>query len=49
MISGGIICLSLVNSIFVDAMVSDNNEPLENKISILDEKIDKVLEKINQK
>lgn len=44
-ISGGIIGLSLVNSIFVDAMVSDNNDELENKIDLLDKKIDELLNK----
>jgi voltage-gated sodium channel len=44
-ISGGIFGLSLVNSIFVDAMVSDNNDELENKIDLLDKKIDKLLTK----
>lgn len=42
-ISGGIFGLSLVNSIFVDAMVSDNNDVLENKIDLLDKKIDELL------
>jgi voltage-gated sodium channel len=41
--SGGIFGLSLVNSIFVDAMVSDNNDSLENKIQSLEEKIDLLL------
>jgi voltage-gated sodium channel len=44
-ISGGIFGLSLVNSIFVDAMVSDNNDVLEKKIDSLEEKIDKLLYK----
>ena len=44
-ISGGIFGLSLVNSIFVDAMVSDNNDELEKKIELLDKKIDKLLTK----
>lgn len=39
-LSGGILGLSLVNSIFVDAMVSDNNDELEKKIQILESKID---------
>lgn len=43
--SGGIFGLSLVNSIFVDAMVSDNNDSLEEKINDLDKKIDKLLNK----
>lgn len=44
-ISGGIFGLSLVNSIFVDAMVSDNNDELEKKIELIDKKIDKLLAK----
>lgn len=44
-ISGGIFGLSIVNSIFVDAMVSDNNEDLEKKIESLERKIDKLLDK----
>ncbi len=46
-ISGGIFGLSLVNSIFVDAMVSDNNDELEKKIDILNKKIDELLIKNN--
>lgn len=37
---GGIFGLSLVNSIFVDAMVEDNNDELKDKISKLEAKID---------
>ena len=44
-ISGGIFGLSLVNSIFVDAMVSDNNDELEKKIELIDKKIDRLLTK----
>lgn len=47
LISGGIFGLSIVNSIFVDAMVSDNNDDLEAKVSQLETKIDhltKILE-----
>jgi voltage-gated sodium channel len=43
-LSGGILGLSLVNSIFVDAMVSDNNDELEQKIKRLESKIDLLLE-----
>jgi voltage-gated sodium channel len=45
---GGIIGLSLVNSIFVHAMVSDNNDDLEKKVSQLSEKIDLLSEKIQE-
>jgi voltage-gated sodium channel len=40
---GGIFGLSLVNSIFVDAMVSDNNLDLENEIRTLHTKIDELI------
>lgn len=46
-ITGGIIGLSLVNSIFVDSMVSDNNDDIEKKIDNLDSKITEILTKIN--
>jgi voltage-gated sodium channel len=42
-LSGGIFGLSLVNSIFVDAMVSDNNDELEEKIRVIDSKLDLLL------
>jgi voltage-gated sodium channel len=44
LITGGIFGLSLVNSIFVDAMVSDNNDKLEQKIESLEKKIDKLID-----
>lgn len=44
-LSGGILGLSIVNSIFVDAMVSDNNDELEKKIDNLEQKIDQLLTK----
>ena len=47
LLTGGIFGLSLVNSIFVDAMVSDNNDELEKKIDNLDSKITEMLTKIN--
>lgn len=37
---GGILGLSLVNSIFVDAMVSDNNDEVLEHIKLLEKKID---------
>ena len=47
-VTGGIFGLSLVNSIFVDAMVSDNNDELEKKVDLLNKKIDKLLTKHNE-
>lgn len=46
--TGGIIGLSLINSIFVDAMVSDNTDELENKVERLEEKLDEVLRKLER-
>lgn len=44
LVLGGVIGLSLVNSVFVDAMVSDNNDDLKEKLNQLETKIDKILE-----
>lgn len=44
LLTGGIFGLSIVNSIFVDAMVSDNNDDLEKKVTSLEQKIDKLIE-----
>jgi voltage-gated sodium channel len=46
-LTGGIFGLSLVNSIFVDSMVSDNNDELEKKVDNLDVKISEILTKLN--
>ena len=46
-LSGGILGLSLVNSIFVEAMMSDNNNELEKKIDTIDEKMNIILTKIS--
>ena len=39
---GGIIGMSLVNSIFVDAMAADNNDEVLEKLNQLEKKIDKI-------
>ncbi|WP_321345118.1 ion transporter [uncultured Draconibacterium sp.] len=46
-LTGGIFGLSIVNSIFVDTMVSDNNDELEQKIDNLDSKVSELLTKFN--
>ncbi len=46
-VTGGIIGLSLVNSIFVDSMVSDNNDEIEKKIDNLDAKVTQILKKLS--
>ena len=47
LILGGIMGLSLVNSIFVDSMVMDNNDELEKKVDLLNEKIEVLIKDIN--
>lgn len=48
LLSGGILGLSLVNSIFVDAMVSDNNNEIQNEVTELTNKIDSLNGKIEE-
>ncbi len=48
LVVGGILGLSLVNSIFVDSMVMDNNDELEKKVDQLNEKIETLLEKFEK-
>lgn len=48
LLCGGIIGLSLVNSIFVDAMVSDNNDELQKDVFKLSAKIDTLTKKIDE-
>lgn len=48
LLCGGIIGLSLVNSIFVDAMVSDNNDELQKEVSQLSNKIEILTKKIDE-
>lgn len=43
-ITGGIFGISLLNSIFVDSMVSDNNDDIERKIDEINTKIDKLID-----
>lgn len=46
LITGGIFGLSLVNSIFVDAMLTDNTDDISNKIEKLEAKIDNLNQKV---
>lgn len=48
LVSGGIIGLSLVNSIFVDAMVSDNNNDLEKEVKELKAMLQQQTEEIKK-
>ena len=43
LVTGGILGLSLINSILVDSMVADNNDTLEHKVDLLNKKLDALL------
>lgn len=45
---GGILGMSLVNSIFVDAMISDNNDELKEEVSELSKRIEILTDKIDK-
>ena len=49
LIGGGIIGMSFINSIFVDAMAADNNDDVKDKLDELERKIDKLLEEREHK
>ena len=47
---GCIIGMSLLNSVFVDAMVADNDDDIREKLNSMEETLDKIKDKlINQK
>ena len=48
LIVGGIFGLSIVNSVFVDSMVADNNDELEEKINSLNKKIDELSQLVKE-
>ncbi len=48
LIIGGIIGMSFVNSVFVDAMVEDNNDKLEKQVDDLNKKIESLEGKIDE-
>ncbi|MFN8257947.1 MAG: ion transporter [Bacteroidales bacterium] len=49
LVIGGILGLSLVNSIFVDSMVMDNTDELERKVDLLNEKLESLIKKLQEK
>ncbi len=46
---GGVIGMSFINSIFVDAMAADNNDEVLNKLEILQQSLDKLKDQIESK
>ena len=49
LIMGGIIGMSFLNSIFVDAMVTDNNDDVKEQLRILQQSVDELKEQLKQK
>lgn len=49
LIMGGIIGMSFINSVFVDAMVSDNNDEMERKLDEVNRKLDELSKKLPNK
>lgn len=49
LVMGGVIGMSLINSVFVDAMVSDNNDDVKAKLEEIEKKLDQLLEEKGQK
>ena len=47
LIGGGIIGMSLINSIFVDALAADNNDDVKAKLDVLEQKLDRLLQERN--
>lgn len=49
LIGGGIIGMSLINSIFVDALASDNNDDVKEKLDHIEKKIEQLQESLQKK
>lgn len=49
LIGGGIIGMSLINSIFVDALAADNNDDVKDKLKQLEKKLDTLQELLEKK
>ncbi len=49
LVIGGVIGMSLINSIFVDAMVSDNNDDVKEQLSRMESKIDRLVDELDRR
>ena len=47
--AGGVIGMSLINSIFVDAMVSDNNDEVQEQLCRIREQLDRIEKQLSEK
>ena len=46
---GGIIGMSFINSVFVDAMIEDNNDDMKEQLNRIEEKLEKLQKELNEK
>lgn len=46
---GGIIGMSFINSVFVDAMAEDNNDDVKEKLEELEKKLDEIMKRMEEK
>lgn len=49
LIGGGIIGMSFINSIFVDAMAEDNNDDVKYQLDAIEKKLDKLMKELEEK
>ena len=49
LVIGGIIGMSLINSIFVDAMVSDNNDDVKAQLRTMEDKLDRLVAELEKR
>ena len=49
LIAGGIIGMSFINSVFVDAMTEDNNDDVKEQLRRLEDKVDELMKKLEEK
>lgn len=48
LLGGGIIGMSFINSVFVDAMAEDNNDDVKDQLKQMEEKIDRIMEQMGK-
>ena len=49
LIGGGIIGMSLINSIFVDALAADNNDEVKERLTALEQRMEELIEELKKK
>lgn len=49
LIAGGIVGMSFINSVFVDAMTEDNNDDVKEQLRRLEDKVDELMKRLEEK